>query len=676
VDIRSAFRWQRGRPALRGLAALACVVLVGGLLPLGAARQQNRARFWLDPSSAAAADYQRLRERFSATDLRVLRLSSRTLQERSPWLTDVLRGAPGVLEVVTPSESFSSRRARTTADYRMCNPPGGCYDFEYEAWLRVLSLRGPLSAELRLLDPHTETAHLAVFARSQLDGAWGYEALDPPESEYEEAEEQEREPPQLAFFPRAHSWLETHLWAPLLFGAACLLALRRHCWRLALAAVVTAALAAAASEALLVATRQPASIAEPSAQFVIFVLVLGATLEVLNTERTVRWLSGAEQPWRAAHVGAGRAALGLGALALGSASFALLPVPGLRSFALQSAAGLLLGAALVSSLLPTLAALLPRQKLPGTVPTVPKGGVRWQRWVLLGGVGVVVVWVVVPFRAAAQGFDGQFNWPAYLGFIVVLFGLPLAIVSFRRAPGWLQRRSPLELPARVPEPLQRVLDVYVSSLVLLYALAMPTWLTAAPGSAERLGPEAFVAWDESQGPRPYSVVPLTRLELVLTTPESQLSEAGLAHLQRLAQRLKAILPTFGVLEPGVLLREAAYQLDRPASLPGPWLADAGLAGRLLAQYVADEGHTTRMTLLLEPPPRLTPVAFARVLPLESVAWHVKAELPEAELTITGPERLISEAGLDPLRLATVLVLALGLASSLPRWLQRAVPPPE
>jgi hypothetical protein len=81
-----------------------------------------------------------------------------------------------------------------------------------------------------------------------------------------------------------------------------------------------------------------------------------------------------------------------------------------------------------------------------------------------------------------------------------------------------------------------------------------------------------------------------------------------------------------------------------------------------------------MTVLLEPPPGRTPVDFARRLPIEAIARQVKAELPEAELEITGPERLVSEAALDPLRLAALLVLALGVASSLPRLLQRAVPP--
>jgi len=321
-----------------------------------------------------------------------------------------------------------------------------------------------------------------------------------------------------------------------------------------------------------------------------------------------------------------------------------------------------------------LAAVLPRQKPPVAVSEASAAqGARWQRWLLIGTLGVVgalLVWMLPAF----QSFGGRVQWSSFVGFAFVLLGLPLALMSFRRGPAWLQRRRPLEPPRRPAEPLPRGRRAYVASLVVLYAIALPLLLTAAPGNADRLGPEAFARWDGSkEHSRRYGAVPLTRVELVLTTRESQLTESGLARLERLAARLKAKWPSFGVVEPSLLLREAAYQLERPAAPPGPWLADAGVAGRLLEQYVADDGHTTRMTLLAEPPPGLSPLAFARALSLESVAWQVKGELPEADVTITGPERLVSEAAFDPLLLAALLVLAMGLASSFQRLSQRAVP---
>ncbi|HKO92565.1 MAG TPA: hypothetical protein VJU61_15525, partial [Polyangiaceae bacterium] len=353
------------------------------------------------------------------------------------------------------------------------------------------------------------------------------------------------------------------------------------------------------------------------------------------------------------------------------------PVSGLQSFALQCAAGLLLGVALVSTLLPSLAALLPRQKPAPVVSAAaaPQAGARRQPWLLLGafaGVAAFLVWMSPAF----QSFNGEIQWVSLIGFVIVFLGLPL-VPSLRHLPTWLQRRWPIPSPARSPEPLQRVLDAYLAALVIAYAIALPHWLTAAPGVADRLGPEVLARSEGGQEqPEPYTDLPMTRLEVVLTTPESQLTEAGLARLERLGARLKQAIPSFAVIEPGLFLREAAHQLERPVSLPGPWLAEAGLAGRLLEEYVTDEGHTARLTLLVEPPAQVTPVAFADGMLVESVAWQAKAELPDAEVTVTGPERLVAEAVFDPLRLAGVWVLAIGVAGSFQRLSRRGVPAPQ
>jgi len=329
---------------------------------------------------------------------------------------------------------------------------------------------------------------------------------------------------------------------------------------------------------------------------------------------------------------------------------------------------------------PTLAALLPRQRAAVVAPVAPAARRRplWQRGLLLLGVALVAASFVAT-SAGFRTFGGQLRWAPFLGYGAFLFGLPFASMVLRHGPSLLQRRRPLQPSQRLPETLQAPLDVYVGSLLGLYAVALPLLLTAAPGGAERLGPESIERWDgsserwaRSSEQRPYSAVPLTRLELVLTTSESQLSETGLARLGRLAQTLTDTLPSFGVLEPSLLLREAAFQIDRAPLLPGPWLDDAGVIGRLYRQYVADEGRSTRMTLLLEPPAHTTPVAFAAELPLDVIAQRVKQEMPDAQLIITGPERLVAEAAFDPLRLSAFLLLALALALSFPRLSERKV----
>jgi hypothetical protein len=680
--LRWGLRWE---PALlRALLALACGVLVFALLRLGAAEQQNRARFWIDQQGVAAPEYQRFRERFPATDLQVLHLRPEELRSSAAALTRQLRATPGVLEVLGASEL--ARGWRDTLERQLpygCDSTGACYHMDGQRWAKARELRGPLSARLGLLDLQNDAARILVFAQSQLEGAWGWTAPDPTASDYRRAEGR-REPRPLPFLPRAQAWMKSELpWRLLLFGAACCVAVARRSWLLVLPAVGSAALAAAASQGVLVAARQPASIAEPSAELVIFVLVLSAALEVLSVERTAFWLAGGPNPWRAAHVGVGRSVLGLGALALGSASFALSPVAGLQSFGLQSAAGLLLGAGLVSSLVPTLAALLPQRRtsVAAVVAAAPRRTPRWQRALLLGAV-VVVGANYLRASAAFSNFAGRVNWAAYLLAGAVLFGLPFALMLARHGPALLQRHWPLASPRPLPEGLQRVLDVYAASFLVLFALGLPLLLTAAPGTSERLGPESLDRWagpaaaPQAYGAQPwahYVVEPFVRVELVLTTPESQLTELGLARLERLGTRLASQLPVFAVVDPSLLLREAAFQVESPERLPGPWLAGAGVAARVFQHYVADQGRTARMTLLVKRPPQVSPAAFAAHLPLDSVARRVQEELPKAKLTITGPERLVAEASFDPLRLAGLLMLAIALALSFHRLTERAVP---
>jgi len=660
--------WERlPRPAvLRALAALPCAVLVGVLLCLGPAPTQDGVRLWLDQGSAAAAEYGRFRARFPATELSVLRLGPSALRAGSAALTQWLVTTPGVLEVVSASELQPGWLdiPEHTLGYG-CDSTGACYHIDDRRWAQARALHGPLSEQLGLLDLDAGAARVLVLARSQLEDSWGWDPPEPRGPTYRASRYRQR--PAAALIGLVHDWVKEHLQLPAVLVAACLTAVLRRSWRLAFAAVAPAALAAAASEAVLLALEWPASIAEPCAELAVFLLVLAATLEVLGVERTRSWHCGEANPWRAPSLGAGRSALGLGALALASASLGLAGVPALRALGLQSAAGLLIGAALVSTLVPSLAALLPRQSA-GKVPAAqaPQRRPGWQRLALL----VAVAAVVASFVVTAGGFrtlGGELSWVGFLGYGALLFGFPLVWIAVRHGPAVLRRRFPLQRPAPPPPYVQRALDLYGASLAGLYTLALPLFLTAAPRSDERLEPEPLARrfGTASFGGR-YAVQRLTRVELSLTTPETQLTPLGLARLAQLAQRLAREPASFAVIEPSLLLREAAYQLRRAPELPGPWLADAGVVGRLFGDYVADRGCTTRLSLLLEPPAELAPAAFAARLRLDAIAAQVRAELPDAELAITGPERLVAEAAFDPLRLPAFLILALVLASAFPR----------
>lgn len=328
----------RGPAALRGLAALPCLVLVGLLLRVGTAPLCDSARDWIDRGSAAAAEYRRASERFAATDVRLLQLDARTLRGEARALTASLLAEPDVVEVVSASQLQPDWEdlPEHVLPYG-CDSTGECYHIDDLRWAEARALHGPLSERLKLLDLEQHRARLLVLSRSR--------AVPVPEISL-----------QHAALADALPWL--------LLLASCLVAGLRRSWRLGVSAILPAALASAASRAVLLPLGWTASIAEPTAEVACFALVLAAALHVSSRERAVAWLSGAENPWRVGCVGAGESARALVALALASASLMLIPIPGLRSFALQCAFGLLIGAALASTLSPTLAALLPRQTAP------------------------------------------------------------------------------------------------------------------------------------------------------------------------------------------------------------------------------------------------------------------------------------------------------------------------